>query len=183
MPSAAHGEAVKLPPNRCLPKISAPVTGSKAGHQTSRIENVQLVVIKQGRRVIAAGRPMPGDKLVARFSAVQRNIAARARPHGKQRPRLAEFVTRIENQQIAGGNRCRYADRRHGANSQSNFPSKSYERTLLVAHVTISVRRLFSQTKGVAQLLFSSRRILQIKSPVRLSSAVMNDSCSLSLTR
>ena len=46
--------------------------------------------------------------------------------------------------------------------------------------VTISVRRSFSQTNGVAQVETSSRDRRQISSPVRLSSAAIHDSSSLS---
>ena len=64
----------------------------------------------------------------------------------------------------------------------SNLPFRSYERTFCDPDVTISVLSAFSQMKGVVQLLPSSRLVLQISSPVRLSYAAMNDRSSLSLT-
>src|SRR5205085_12439387 len=51
-------------------------------------------------------------------------------------------------------------------NSHSTFPSRSYERTFPLPQVTISVRVPFSQTNGVAQLLFSARSTFQTSFPV-----------------
>ena len=52
-----------------------------------------------------------------------------------------------------------------------------------MADVTISVRRLFSQTNGVAQVCpGSSRSTLHSWSPVAVSKAVRNDCVVLSLT-
>src|ERR1700730_5039571 len=64
----------------------------------------------------------------------------------------------------------------------SSFPSRSYERTLTVPAVTISVRNAFSHTSGVDQLPRSSRLTLQASAPVRLSNATRNDCVVLSLT-
>src|SRR5262245_6168575 len=68
-------------------------------------------------------------------------------------------------------------------NSQSSFPLRSYERTLSVPFVTISVRRSFSQMTGVAQLLPSFRSTFHTSLPVFASYAARNDCCSLSWTR
>src|SRR5215510_14692657 len=64
--------------------------------------------------------------------------------------------------------------------SQSSLPSMSYERTLFIPDVTISVRSSFSQTNGDDQSSTSSRLVRHSSSPVRLLYAAMNDSFALS---
>src|SRR5688572_31764079 len=66
--------------------------------------------------------------------------------------------------------------------SQSNFPSRSYERTRRVPQVMSSVRCSFCQMYGVAQLLFSSRSTRQSWRPVFASKAAAKDFSSLSFT-
>ena len=65
-------------------------------------------------------------------------------------------------------------------NSQRSLPSRSYERTLRVPVVTISVRTSFSQTSGVDQLPVSSRSTFQSSLPERLSNAMIFDFVVLS---
>ena len=55
--------------------------------------------------------------------------------------------------------------------SQSTFPSRSYERSLFLPIVMISMRPPLSQTKGVDQVVGSSRSTRQISFPVAFSSA------------
>ena len=66
--------------------------------------------------------------------------------------------------------------------SQSTLPSRSYERTFSRPNVTSSVLSPDSQTKGVAQVVGSSRSTRQISLPVALSRATRYDWSSLSLT-
>src|SRR5262245_9100141 len=66
--------------------------------------------------------------------------------------------------------------------SQSSLPSRPYARTRLVPLVISSVRCVFSQTNGVAQLLFSSRSARPISCPALSSNATRHDFSSLSFT-
>ena len=66
---------------------------------------------------------------------------------------------------------------------QRSFPSVSYDRTFPVPAVTISVRSGVTQTKGVDQLLFSSRSLFQISAPVAALRATISEASWLSSTR
>src|SRR5262249_51688775 len=68
------------------------------------------------------------------------------------------------------------------SSSQSNLPSRSYERTLPDPAATNSVRFSFSHTNGVDQLLFSSRFTFHNSSPVFAFRQSKYESFSLSLT-
>ena len=54
-------------------------------------------------------------------------------------------------------------------NHQSRLPAGSYDRTLVFATVTISVRRPLRQMKGVDHALTSSRPTLQFCPPLAVS--------------